>query len=67
MFLNFTISREKLRFFLIPRVLPLNENYGINASRAGKVSIVELSSPNIAKPFHAGQEVLLLVTLFKMF
>ncbi|ORY11369.1 hypothetical protein LY90DRAFT_677885 [Neocallimastix californiae] len=37
-------------------VLPLNENYGINASRAGKVSIVEFSSPNIAKPFHAGQE-----------
>jgi len=54
MFLNFTISRDKLRDILIPRVLSLNDNYGINASGAGKVSVVEFSSPNIAKPFHAG-------------
>jgi len=54
MFLNFSISKEKLRDILIPRVLSLNENYGINASGAGKVSVVEFSSPNIAKPFHAG-------------
>ena len=28
--------------------------YGTNASGAGKQMIVEFSSPNIAKPFHAG-------------
>lgn len=53
-FLNFSISKEKMRDLLIPRILALDEEFGINASGAGKVSVVEFSSPNIAKPFHAG-------------
>ncbi|KAJ3057106.1 Arginyl-tRNA synthetase [Rhizophlyctis rosea] len=53
-FLNFSINREILRDRLLPSVLIQESNYGRNASGFGNLAIVEFSSPNIAKPFHAG-------------
>ncbi|KAJ3044206.1 Arginyl-tRNA synthetase [Rhizophlyctis rosea] len=53
-FLNFTINRDILRDRLVPSVLSQEAAYGRNASGFGQLAIVEFSSPNIAKPFHAG-------------
>ncbi|KAJ3092046.1 hypothetical protein HK102_011252 [Quaeritorhiza haematococci] len=53
-FLNFFIARDLLRDKVIPQVLTLDSTYGHNATGFGKTAIVEFSSPNIAKPFHAG-------------
>jgi arginyl-tRNA synthetase len=53
-FLNFHINMEALRDALVPMVLEMREKWGTNTLGAGKNVIVEFSSPNIAKPFHAG-------------
>ncbi|ORY06109.1 arginyl-tRNA synthetase [Basidiobolus meristosporus CBS 931.73] len=53
-FLNFTISKEHLRDMVLKKVFEEREKYGTNKSGEGKTVIVEFSSPNIAKPFHAG-------------
>ncbi|KAI9199732.1 uncharacterized protein BJ171DRAFT_585020 [Polychytrium aggregatum] len=53
-YLNIFINRDLLRDRLVPQILNLSDEYGANASGFGKTSIVEFSSPNIAKPFHAG-------------
>lgn len=39
---------------IITQVLRNGLEYGYNASGFGKFAICEFSSPNIAKPFHAG-------------
>ena len=39
---------------ILPQILKSGSNYGRNDIDAGKKVIVEFSSPNIAKPFHAG-------------
>ncbi|KAI8810101.1 hypothetical protein BJ742DRAFT_770531 [Cladochytrium replicatum] len=53
-FVNFFINRNLLRDELVAQVLLLQESFGENASGFGKQAVIDYSSPNIAKPFHAG-------------
>ncbi|KAI9297871.1 arginyl-tRNA synthetase [Neoconidiobolus thromboides FSU 785] len=53
-FLNIKINRDLLRDLLLKEVVKSGEKYGVNTSGNGKKILVEFSSPNIAKPFHAG-------------
>ncbi|KAI9024280.1 hypothetical protein CLU79DRAFT_746434 [Phycomyces nitens] len=52
-FINFKINPAEL-IRRTTHMVAHSENYGFNKSGAGKTAIVEFSSPNIAKPFHAG-------------
>ncbi|KAI9325562.1 hypothetical protein DFJ73DRAFT_912743 [Zopfochytrium polystomum] len=52
-FIKFFVRWTKFRDRLIPKILHLDEKYGFNSSGHGKLAVVEFSSPNIAKPFHA--------------
>ncbi|KAI9136212.1 hypothetical protein BKA69DRAFT_1134133 [Paraphysoderma sedebokerense] len=53
-FLNFRISHPVLRYITLSTIFSSPATYGSNTSGSGKTAIVEFSSPNIAKPFHAG-------------
>jgi arginyl-tRNA synthetase len=48
------MSSKAVTSLILPQVLKLGSRYGSNTIDAGKKVIVEFSSPNIAKPFHAG-------------
>ena len=53
-FLQFFFSESLLPKLIIPQILKNPTTYGTSSSGKGKRVIVEFSSPNIAKPFHAG-------------
>eukprot|EP01134_Creolimax_fragrantissima_P002764 CFRG2764T1 len=53
-YLNFTLSADKLTGNVLKQIHDEKNKYGMNGTFTGKSAIVEFSSPNIAKPFHAG-------------
>ncbi|KAI8340647.1 hypothetical protein BC941DRAFT_371019 [Chlamydoabsidia padenii] len=53
-FLNYRINTNLLIKHTLEMASARVEDFGSNKSGAGKKAIVEFSSPNIAKPFHAG-------------
>lgn len=53
-FLNFAVSLPQVLRETVRDALRLKEKFGCNQVGAGRKVMVEYSSPNIAKPFHAG-------------
>lgn len=53
-FLNFTVDASHFANNVIVAVLDQTSNYGKSEVGAGKKTIIEYSSVNIAKPFHMG-------------
>jgi arginyl-tRNA synthetase len=53
-FLRFYFKNSVLNQVVLSSIMKRKENYGPVNSGKGKRVIVEFSSPNIAKPFHAG-------------
>lgn len=54
MFLQFTYSAKLLFNIVINDILTLKTDFGRSDVGKGQTVVVEFSSPNIAKPFHAG-------------
>eukprot|EP00026_Physarum_polycephalum_P005259 Phypoly_transcript_05290.p1 GENE.Phypoly_transcript_05290~~Phypoly_transcript_05290.p1 ORF type:complete len:602 (+),score=148.51 Phypoly_transcript_05290:124-1929(+) len=53
-YLNFMVNKAILVEQVIKKVFAAKENWGFSNIGEGKKVVLEYSSPNIAKPFHAG-------------
>lgn len=53
-FLRFSYKSSTLRHIVLPEVFRRLDDYGRSEVAKGEKVLVEFSSPNIAKPFHAG-------------
>lgn len=53
-FVNFVVDRHHVLRETLKEVLEMKSNFGCNKVGEGRRIMVEYSSPNIAKPFHAG-------------
>ena len=53
-FVQFQFPGPQLNGFVLPMIIEQKQKYGTFKTYTGSKAIIEFSSPNIAKPFHAG-------------